>query len=442
MQFANNFNAMKSTLDGAFKQYDINKASKADYFGDDGVTPLEGDALMQAKNNALAGVYEKWGDAEGALNLRTKGAELEGLMRTNRIGAATEDDQIYIQGAGARAKLDSGIAASRASAAASGASARFNNLRADAEQSRIAQQNELTRVINDIGQQEFATKQEENEYAVNALRTADLPPALRQQGMEAFMKFGSDTVALEAATLARQAGEAVTQGLPGFQNFYNENIADGFKLDTVQADDGSVAAYAVRTDADGNEVRNQIYAAQGDDANIQVLNYLYQQVRDPSNILGAAVDNLAYRTSQAGLAQTQANTGNLVSQTNYRDGAQTDQTNADTANTRSQTSFREGPERDMYEANIDNVRSQITARGISSNLDNKRIELIAEQITTSQIDRDPSRPLSRTEVESEVADLVTKMSQLNMSEEEITESVRVLRNSLNQGSGITIERVQ
>jgi hypothetical protein len=265
---------------------------------------------------------------------------------------------------------------------------------------------------------------------------------MRNEALGAIRTFGSEALALETDTLTRQAAQAVTQGLPGFQTFYNENIADGFRLDTVQTDDGGVAAYAVRTDADGNEVRNQVYAAQGEDANIQVLNYLYQQVRDPSNILGAAVDNLAYRTSQAGLAQTRANTDNVVSQTNYRDGAQTDQTVADTANTRSQTAFREGPETDMYNANIDNVRSQITARGISSNLDNKRIELIAEQITTSQINRDPSRPLSRTEIEAEVADLVTKMSQLNMSEEEITESVRVLRNSLNQGSGITIERVQ
>ncbi len=106
MQFTQNFNAMNSTMNDAFKKYETGKASKADYYGDEeddegNKIKLTGNALQSAKNNAMANIYEKYGDNEGAMKLRKSNEELQGLMRNNRIGDATELDQIYVQGKGA-----------------------------------------------------------------------------------------------------------------------------------------------------------------------------------------------------------------------------------------------------------------------------------------------------------------------------------------------------
>ena len=106
MQFTQNFNAMNSTMNDAFKKYETGKASKSeDYFSDEldeegNKVRLTGNDLKFAKNNAIADIYDKYGDQEGAMKLRTGNEELQGLMRNNRIGKATEADQIYIQGKG------------------------------------------------------------------------------------------------------------------------------------------------------------------------------------------------------------------------------------------------------------------------------------------------------------------------------------------------------
>jgi hypothetical protein len=263
-QFANNFNSMKGTLDTAFKQYDINKVTKQDFFGEDGTTKLEGDALARARTDALAGVYEKWGDAEGALNLRSKGAELEGLMRQNRIGAATEDDQIYIQGAGARANLDSGIASNRASAAAAGARARLSDLEAEGI---IAQRNfdtALRGIMTEAGGMEFDSPDAENQWVTSRIREADIPVEMKTTALTALNEFGSANLALESAAITRAANDALGGGLNTFKDWYNQEIADGYQIEISEpGEDGAITAYAVTTDAEGNPQRSVIGTGSG-----------------------------------------------------------------------------------------------------------------------------------------------------------------------------------
>lgn len=430
MQFAQNFNSMKSTLDDAFKQYDINKVGKQDYFGEDGTTKLEGDALSRAKTDALAGVYEKWGDAEGALNLRSKGAELEGLMRTNRIGAATEGDQIYVQGAGARRKLDSGIAANNASAGASRARARLSDLEAEGITNQRNFDNTLRGIMTEAGTLEFDSPDDENNWVTSRIREADVPMAMKTTALTALNEFGSANLALESAAITRAANEAIQGGLEPFKTWYNGNIADGFKIETTDPDaNGKVIAYAVT--GEGDNVRRSVVATgEGEGADMQILNALYQQATSPGNILGAAVDNLAYRRSQTdqqaaerGLAKTDAEI----------DGIQ-----ARTEDTVSQTKWREGPQAEQIQAEIDNIKSQIASRGVQGNLDNARIELVAQQVAQIKSELDPNRRLTQQEIDRQWASFYGKMAAANYDAETIDGMQRSFYDSLQTNDGFTV----
>ena len=402
MQFAQNFNAMKGTLDDAFKQYDINKVGKQDYFAEDGTTKLEGDALSRAKTDALAGVYEKWGDAEGALNLRAKGAELEGLMRTNRIGAATEQDQIYIQGAGARANLDSGIAANRASAASSNASAALSNLQAQSITDQRAFDNTVRGIMTEAGKMEFDTPEAENEWVTAQIRAADIPMSIKTNALTALKEFGSANIALESAAITRAANDAIGGGLTTFKDWYNGEIADGYQLEVSDPDEnGKITAYAVTGEGD-NVRRSVIATGQGEGADMQILNALYTQVTSPGNILGAAVDNLAYRRSQTdqqaaerGLLKTDAEIAQINSNINLTD-ERARQVVAEVAGQELQNDNY----MTRFNADIDNIRSQIAARGVSSKLDESQMALVAAQtakITTELERSDPERQMTSAE---------------------------------------------
>lgn len=408
MQFSQNFNAMKGTLDKAFKQYDINQVGKQDFYAEDGTTKLTGDALSRAKNEALAGVYEKWGDAEGALNLRTKGAQLEGLMRTNRIGAATEEDQIYVQGKGARAKLDAGIGASNASA-------RLSNLQADAAELAQQQQAELTKIFTDMGQQTFASKADEDAYLMSALGSSSLPPAMRASAVESVRKFGSEAIGLESDRLVAAARDAVKGGVPAFTNWYNRDVADGFTLEVGNpAEDGSVTAYAVRSNGE-DSTRTPIYTAKGDNANIQVLNYLYQQVRDPTNILGAAVSNLAYQQSQATFRKTEA------------EATATETTNQTLG--------------ELTRARIDDIKAQTAARGVSDQLNKAQIDWLGERIAASEFERDTTRSMTPREIQEAASKLVAQMAASGIYDEKAIQTAKDLYLSMMTKGNITIEQI-
>lgn len=420
MQFTENFNAMKGTLDDAFKQYDINQVGKQPFEDEEG-NALTGNALARAKNDALAGVYEKWGDAEGALNLRTKGAELEGLMRANRIGDATEEHKIYTQGEGARAKLDSGIAANNAAAAASNATTTLRDLEAGALRLKAEQTEELNNIFTTMGGQEFKSQADEDAYLINQLKASSLPPAMRTSAIEAVRKFGSEAIAMETDRITAAARDALKGGLPTFVGFYNDQVADGFQLEiSPPGEDGVTKAYAVRMDADGNPVRSEIAMGAGEGANMQILNTLYQQVRDPGNVLGAAVDNLAYRKSQAGLGKTAAETKNIESETSYR----------------------EGPQTDLTEKKIEEITSQNAARGSKVKLNDAQIELIAEKIAASEFNRNPERPMTTKEVQEELSGLMAGMAASGLYDNEEMEAAKDLFLANIGLDDFTVERIK
>lgn len=115
-QFADNFNATYNTFNNAFSDFEEAKVLKKEFTGDDGQA-LTGQDLDRARYQALADIRTKYGDAEGGLNLRAQAANLEAVGMANEINRATMDDQIWLQGAGARGLTQARINQANASAA-------------------------------------------------------------------------------------------------------------------------------------------------------------------------------------------------------------------------------------------------------------------------------------------------------------------------------------
>ena len=317
MQFTQNFNAMNSTMNDAFKKYETGKASKSeDYYSDEmddegNKVKLTGNDLKFAKNNAIADIYDKYGDQEGAMKLRTSSEELQGLMRDNRIGKATEASRIQVEGQGAVDAQNAGIGASQAATGASNAATELSGYQLENLELQRARDDKLTGIFKGMGEQEFETDADETAYIVNQLQDSGLPPNMINQGVEAFKTFGSNKIAMESDRLTRAAGKAMRGGVSAFENFYNTEISDGGTLDIVQ-EDGNTVAY-VMTGEGENQTREVLYTGKGETGQMEVLNSLYQSVKSPGEILEASVQNLSFKQGQANLDKTDAETALLGS---------------------------------------------------------------------------------------------------------------------------------
>jgi hypothetical protein len=317
MQFTQNFNAMNSTMNDAFKKYETGKASKSeDYFADEAddegnKVKLTGNDLKFAKNNAIADIYDKYGDQEGAMKLRTGNEELQGLMRDNRIGKATEASRIQVEGQGAVDAQQAGIGASKAATSASEAASALSGYQLENLQQQRNRDDTLTSIFTGLGEQEFESDADETAYVLNKLQDSGLPPNMINQGVEAFKTFGSNKIAMESDRLTRAAGEAMQGGVSAFEKFYNTEISDGGTLDIVQ-EDGNTVAY-VMTGEGENQTREVLYTGKGETGQMEVLNSLYQSVKSPGEILESAVQNLSYAQGQANLGKTDAETALLGS---------------------------------------------------------------------------------------------------------------------------------
>ena len=430
MQFTQNFNAMNSTMNDAFKKYETGKASKADYFDDKedeegNKIKLTGNALQSAKNNAMANIYEKYGDNEGAMKLRKSNEELQGLMRTNRIGAATEQDQIYLQGAGARKNLDTGIAASEAATGASQAATRASNLQSAAAELTAKQNATVTGILKDVGEQEFNSQAEEDAYFVDALQRSDLPPAMRNEALTAVRAFGGEALALESDRLVAGAKKAMRGGLGSFTDWYNNEVADGASVE-YDTTDGITTIYAVTGEGE-NQRRVEIGRGEGEDGEVQAANMLFARVQDPSTVLGAAVDNLAYRTSKQNFAIRGQEA--VLNQQEIRKGTINLDTLAETNGLKVET----------LKAQLADLKEQTTQRGISGQLNESQMAYLAAQTAQIKFNMDPDRPLTRSEIDKEWAKFTAKMVANDLSDEEIKGMRGMFYDSLTDSSGFTVK---
>jgi hypothetical protein len=452
-QFTDNFNAMSSTFDEAFKTYEINKIKKRDYFEDEDETiKLEGDALRSAQFADIADVYEKYGDVEGAMKLRTSDATLQGLMSDNRVKLGTEEDRIYTEGLGARRALD-------ARTNASNSTTRLNNLQIQGAELQAQQTAQLNEIISNVAGGEYASEADENAAFVSALRESGLPPTVINPALNAFREFGSTAIAMESDRILAGATKALRSGNPDdFVNYYNKEIADGFELDIAPGANGTFVATAKR----GDEVQTIAEAASQE----ELLNLFATRLKDPLTVLGGAVDNLAYRQSKANLGKTgaetealesdvrvdEANINRIASQINV-DTAQVakltkdlELTDARIAEVVANTTFVYGVKTDQLQAEIANINSQISSRGISDGLNREKKTLIAAQAAETKAKTarlDPSRERSEAEREeqlrSDLSDLAKKMQIAMIPADEQQEMIDAYLALMANAANITIE---
>lgn len=458
--FAANFKAMNDTVTDFGKTVEVGRANRKDYFEEDGKTKLTGDALDTARNRALSDIYTKYGDAEGGLALRKSGAELQGLNRTNRIGAATEDATIYAQGEGLIKSTDALINQRNASAGASNAASRASDARQEVSrfelenlQSARAASDAVTQIFTDVGTVELPEGTSETDWIVGQLSNNEaIPLAQRQQAIAAFRQFGAEAIGAESDALAVSAKKAIQGGLPKFQQWYNTKVADGFQIDVGAPDaDGNVIAYAV-TGVGENATRTEIARGSGNSANDQVLNALYQRAIDPTNIIGAAVDNLSMQQAEANVSKTESGTeldaariteiaaSIRKSDSSIKvDDAQITSITADlgvknarAAQIIAETAITNGIGREKIVAQIKNITSQINERGIAGDLSKENITYLAaktEAVKAEMTRKDPNRAMSSRERQQFLDEQFTTIlrSALSYDPELSSESVQTMR---------------
>jgi hypothetical protein len=392
MQFTENFNAMNSTMNDAFKKYETGKASKSeDYFEDKpdaegNQIRLTGNKLQKAKNDAMAGIYEKYGDTDGAAKMRTDSATLEGLAaQTRASNAATTASELQ----SANLTRDNG----------------YNDT--------------IKAVLADVGKQEFGSQKEEDAYLLKALGGADLPPAMRNTALASVREFGGQALAMESDRLVAGAKESMRGGLGQFTDWYNNEVADGA---TVEYDttDGVTTIYAVTGEGE-DQKRVEIGRGEGEGGELQAANMLFARVQDPSTVMGAAMDNLAYRKTKqdATLKDQEIKEGTI---------------NLDTL------AEENGLKVDVLQAQLADLKEQTKQRGISGQLNDKQMGYLAAQTAQIKFNMDPDRRLTRSEIDKEWAKFTAKMA-INFSDEEIRGMQDMFYDSLTDEKDYLVEEL-
>jgi hypothetical protein len=392
MQFTENFNAMNSTMNDAFKKYETGKASKSeDYFEDKpdaegNQIRLTGNKLQKAKNDAMAGIYEKYGDTDGAAKMRTDSATLEGLAaQTRASNAATTASELQ----SANLTRDNG----------------YNDT--------------IKAVLADVGKQEFGSQKEEDAYLLKALGGADLPPAMRNTALASVREFGGQALAMESDRLVAGAKESMRGGLGQFTDWYNNEVADGA---TVEYDttDGVTTIYAVTGEGE-DQKRVEIGRGEGEGGELQAANMLFARVQDPSTVMGAAMDNLAYRKTKqdATLKDQEIEEGTI---------------NLDTL------AEENGLKVDVLQAQLADLKEQTKQRGISGQLNDKQMGYLAAQTAQIKFNMDPDRRLTRSEIDKEWAKFTAKMA-INFSDEEIRGMQDMFYDSLTDEKDYLVEEL-
>ena len=399
MQFTQNFNAMNSTMNDAFKKYETGKASKSeDYFEDEpdkdgNQIRLTGNKLQKAKNNAMAGIYEKYGDTDGAAKMRTDSATLEGLAAQTR---------------------------------ASNAASNLSELQTGELNKKVGFQDQVTGILDTIGKGSYKNQGEEDQALMAAFDKAEgLPLSYRNEAIAGIRTYGGEKIALESDRLVAGAQKAMRSGLGQFTDWYNKEVADGASVE-YDTTDGVTTIYAITGEGE-DQRRVEIARGEGEGGEMQAANMLFARVQDPSTVMGAALDNLAYRKSRQDFAlggqQAQLN------QQEIREGT----INLDTLSERS------GLSTEILQAELADLKERTKQRGVKGTLDNAQMGLLIEQTAQIKFNMDPDRRLTQSEIDKEWAKFTARLGAAGQEPEQISAMKDMFYDSLTDEKGFVVK---
>ena len=399
MQFTQNFNAMNSTMNDAFKKYETGKASKSeDYFEDEpdkdgNQIRLTGNKLQKAKNNAMASIYEKYGDTDGAAKMRTDSATLEGLAAQTR---------------------------------ASNAASNLSELQTGELNKKVGFQDQVTGILDTIGKGSYKNQGEEDQALMAAFDKAEgLPLSYRNEAIAGIRTYGGEKIALESDRLVAGAQKAMRSGLGQFTDWYNKEVADGASVE-YDTTDGVTTIYAITGEGE-DQRRVEIARGEGEGGEMQAANMLFARVQDPSTVMGAALDNLAYRKSRQDFAlggqQAQLN------QQEIREGT----INLDTLSERS------GLSTEILQAELADLKERTKQRGVKGTLDNAQMGLLIEQTAQIKFNMDPDRRLTQSEIDKEWAKFTARLGAAGQEPEQISAMKDMFYDSLTDEKGFVVK---
>lgn len=245
-------------------------------------------------------------------NSRTVAAGADTAESNARVNTATEDDQITTSQNNTRrtgAEADSAVTASEVSAATSqgqiDATNTSNDVTIAASNQTLSTMTAEDQIMADVMALNLETPEATQQALLDAINNSQLPIERRIQLSGAIQKHGLETLMNKGQTFTQEGLQALGKGLDAGVAWYDTQD-DGNTLEVIR-ENGTVRVMERRGDA-----VNELYSADGPEAEQQVIAHLSNIIKSPTNALAAA-------TSMAELESTRANTDRTESQTTLLD---------------------------------------------------------------------------------------------------------------------------
>ena len=200
---------------------------------------------------------------------------------------------------------------------------------------------------------------------------------------------------MESDRLVAGAQKSMRGGLGQFTDWYNKEVADGASVE-YDTTDGVTTIYAVTGEGE-DQRRVEIGRGEGEGGEMQAANMLFARVQDPSTVMGAAMDNLAYRKSKQ-----EEKAGEQQSTLNQQE-IEKGEINLDTL------AEENGLKVDVLQAELAAIKERTKQAGISGQLNQSQMVYLAAQTAQINNNMDPDRRLSMSEIDKEWAKFTAKM---------------------------------
>lgn len=164
-------------------------------------------------------------------------------------------------------------------------------------------------ILSRVMASDFETGAEADAAAIAEIQKSKIPYERKAILISTIQKMGLETLANEGAQFTQAGLNALGQGLDAGIKWY-DGVDDGNTLAIERGEDGTVRVMETRGDA----VR-ELFSANGDTAEQQILAQLATQIQQPSNALAVAASVADLNETRAGTENTQSRTALIDAQT-------------------------------------------------------------------------------------------------------------------------------
>lgn len=366
--FVKNFSAVYGAANQLGREFELKGISGQKEFLDEEDNPLTGLAKDNAKVQAMADVYTKYGDPEKGLKLVSDNYSNQLSKSKNRVQLETADAQIEAGNLAPR-EAQARIGASQASASASSAAAGLSSYKLDGLVQERTAMSDLTGAFNAKLDElnVLPNSPEANRLMIAEIMASSLPIDKRMEMAEIAGTLGSSNLARSLDDMANQGrlamstgnGGKAAAGLEGLVSWY-----DGIDGDKTRLKISSDGTKILEIDRDGKELRTLVEAKNQQELQIKA----EQALLDPGNTAVHVAGWLDREAKRADIDATnqQIDASKAQTDVNKRNA----KVNEDEAATNAM----------LGEARVKKIESEILNSNIARDLNASQTDLVRQKI--------------------------------------------------------------